>query len=137
MTRRAAFTLLEVLVVVAILVILAGVGVVSYNRIMEDARKGTAQTDCQGISESIDLYIKSPSNSTGAEPSSLQDLISPPFGGQSFLKDSQKGLRDPWGKEYQIQRKDMADGSTIWLVYTTAPDGTPISQYGIGQASRL
>ena len=42
-TRRAAFTLLEVLVVVAILVILAGVGVVATTRYLEDARKSRAQ----------------------------------------------------------------------------------------------
>ena len=52
-SRRAAFTLLEVLVVVAILVILAGVGVAATTRYLEDARKSKAQTSCKGIADAI------------------------------------------------------------------------------------
>ena len=40
---RAAFTLMEMLVVVAILVVLAGAGGVIYMRYLEDARRDTAK----------------------------------------------------------------------------------------------
>src|SRR5438046_7749458 len=54
--RRAAFTLLEVLVVVAILVILAGVASISVFRYMEDAKIGRAKTDMQSIAKAYETY---------------------------------------------------------------------------------
>jgi len=137
--RRAAFTLLEVLVVVAILVILAGVGVVATTRYLEDARKSKAQLACQGISQAIDLYTKNPANTDAAPPGSLNDLLTPPFGGTGYLKNGQQDLIDPWGQQYQMQPYQQADGSSIYMVFTNAKDGTntPVSQFGIGPASRV
>ena len=109
--RRTAFTLLEVLVVVAILVILAGVGVVATTRYLEDARKAKAQLACQGLSQSIDLYIKNPANTNSEPPTQLSDLLNPPFGGTGYLKNGQQDLVDPWGQQYQIQPSQGADGS--------------------------
>ncbi|HJZ58221.1 MAG TPA: type II secretion system protein GspG [Gemmataceae bacterium] len=134
--RRAAFTLLEVLVVVAILVILAGVGVVATTRYLEDARKSKAQLGCQGLMTAIEAFHVNP-NSGGAYPDGLQQLVSPPWGGTSFLKDPQADLTDPWGNHYQIQMITGNDGAETPVVFTRAPDGTPISNYGIGPASRM
>lgn len=136
-TRRAAFTLLEVLVVVAILVILAGVGVVGTTRYLEDARKGRAQLACQGIASAIEAYKSNPANTLSEPPTQLSDLLQPPFGGTGFLKNGQDDLLDPWGQQYQFKQTTQGDGSEITLVYTISKDQTPISQYGIGPASKL
>lgn len=137
MNRRAAFTLLEVLVVVAILVILAGVGVVATTRYIEDARKAKAQMGCKGIEQACQLYKDNAANPTNDYPQSLQDLLAPSFGGTGYLKNGQADMLDPWGQQYQIQfiasPSDPTGTSLMPLVHTTAPDGTPISQYGIGQ----
>jgi general secretion pathway protein G len=135
-SRRAAFTLLEVLVVVAILVILAGVGVVATTRYLEDARKSRAQLGCRGLAQAVEAYYTNP-QSGNQYPSSLQELLTPPFGGTSFLKNGQEDLVDPWGKPYQFQFIQGQDGAQMPLVYTNAPDGTPISQYGAGPLSKL
>ncbi len=137
-TRRAAFTLLEVLVVVAILVILAGVGVVATTRYLEDARKAKAQLACQGIAQAIDNYIKNPANAEGLPPTGVQDLVNPPFGGTGYLKNGEADLVDPWGQQYQMEQIQQADGSEGFIVFTYAKDGTqtPISQFGIGVNSR-
>ena len=134
--RRAAFTLLEVLVVVAILVILAGVGVVATTSYLETSKKNTAQLDCQGISQAIESYRLNP-QSGNEFPETLMHLVTPPFGGTSLLKNGQEDLLDPWGNQYQYQLIEGADGAMMPLVYTTAPDGTSISQYGAGPLSRL
>lgn len=134
--RRAAFTLLEVLVVVAILVILAGVGVVATTRYLEDARKNSAQLECKGLSEAAESYRLNP-QSGNEYPESLMALLRPPFGGTSFLKNGQDDLVDPWGNQYQYQLIQGADGAMMPLVYTTSKDGTSISQYGSGPLSRL
>jgi general secretion pathway protein G len=138
-TRRAAFTLLEVLVVVAILVILAGVGVVATTRYLEDARKSKAQMACQGIYQAMENYKNNPANTTNDYPSSLGELINPSIGGTGFLKNGQQDLIDPWGQQYQMQQTQMGDGTAGVIVFTHARDGTntPISQFGIGPASRL
>jgi general secretion pathway protein G len=133
--RRAAFTLLEVLVVVAILVILAGVGVVATTRYLEDARKSRAQMACSSIAQAIEAYKINPANTEQTMPSSIQDLNTPPFGGTGFLKNGEADIIDPWNNYYQFAEIQQNDGSMIVLVYTYAQDGsnTPISQYGIGR----
>ena len=134
-SRRAAFTLLEVLVVVAILVILAGVGVAATTRYLEDARKSKAQTSCKGIADAIQNYMQNPANSDSSPPSGINDLLTPPFGGTGYLKNGAADLKDPWGQQYQMEPFQQGDGATIYRVFTYAKDGTAISQYGIGPMS--
>ena len=134
--RRAGFTLLEVLVVVAILVIRAGVGVVATTRYLEDARKSKAQLACKGLAEACEAYKNNPANTTGEYPTGPGELLQPGFGGTTYLKNGAADLKDPWGKDYSFTRREQGDGSTIMLVTTSANDGTPISQFGIGPASQ-
>ena len=56
-TRRAAFTLLEILVVVAIVVILAGVGVVATTTYLENAKKSKAQLGCNGLATLVSKNV--------------------------------------------------------------------------------
>lgn len=135
-TRRAAFTLLEVLVVVAILVILATVATVATTRYIEDAKKSKAQLGCTSIAQAIEAYMNSPQNGGVTDdqkmPSSPQDLVQPTFGGPSFLRNGISDTLNPWGQPYQFDRQPRSDGTMYILVHTTAPDGTQISQFGIG-----
>jgi general secretion pathway protein G len=136
-TRRSAFTLLEVLVVVAILVILATVATIATTRYIEDAKKSKAQLGCTSIATAIEAYINSPQNPGLTDdqkfPQDISNLYNVPFGGPSFLRNGQPDTIDPWGKPYSFQPHTRADGTTYLLVTTQAPDGTPISQHGIGQ----
>lgn len=134
--RRDAFTLLEVLVVVAILVILATVATVATTRYIEDAKKSKAQLGCTSIAQAIEAYMQSPQNPGLTDqqkmPSGAGDLVQPQFGGPSFLRNGISDTLDPWGNQYQFQQQQRNDGTTYIYVHTTAPDGTPISQFGIG-----
>jgi general secretion pathway protein G len=134
--RRGGFTLLEVLVVVAILVILSTVAVVATTRYLEDARKSRAQLQCKSLAQTIEAYYLNP-QSGNTYPENLQQLLQPPFGGTSLLKNGQDDLIDPWGQPYQVQFVQGNDGSQQPLVHTTAKDGTPISQYGAGPLSKM
>jgi general secretion pathway protein G len=135
--RRSGFTLMEVLVVVAILVMLATVATIATSRYMEDAKKARAQLGCTGLAQAIEAYTNNPMNTglTDQEklPQSPQNLVQPTFGGQSFLRNGANDTVDPWGKQYSFQPQTRGDGTTYILVTTTAPDGTQISQFGIGQ----
>lgn len=137
--RRAAFTLIEVLVVVAILVILATIAAIYVPKQLNEAKKGTAVTGCATVAKAIDAYSLSTSNPgiTDEErlPPQPDSLVNPGWS-TSFLPDGSQSLLDPWGKQYQFQQKAKEDGTPYILVYTTAPDGTPISQHGAGVKSR-
>lgn len=134
--RRAGFTLLEVLVVVAILVILSTVAVVATTRYLEDARKSRAQLQCKSLAQTIEAYYLNP-QSGNTYPESLQQLLQPPFGGTSLLKNGQEDLINPWGQQYQVEFMQGQDGAQQPIVKTQAPDGTWISQYGAGPLSRV
>ncbi len=135
---RAGFTLLEVLVVVAILVILAGVATVATTRYLEDAKKSKAQLGCRGIAQAIEAYKNNPANTMQEDPTDLNQLLTPPFGGTAFLKNGQEDLVDPWGQPYSMKPYAQGDGSEVILVFTQSKnDGVPVSQFGIGPASRV
>jgi len=93
MARRAAFTLMEVLVVVAIIVILASLGgfllINQYNESKDEIVRARIKT----IETAIDAYYI---NSKGYYPDNLGQLIG------THLK-SQKDLMDPWGQQFQYR----------------------------------
>ena len=136
--RRAGFTLLEVLVVVAILVILAGVGVVATTKYLEDARKKQAQLQCKSLVQACETYYLD-AQSGHQYPETLQQLIQP-FGGTggtgSLLKNGQNDLIDPWGQPYQYQVITHADGNVGPEVFTQSRDGVRINQKGVGQLAQ-
>jgi general secretion pathway protein G len=106
--RRSAFTLLEVLVVVAILVILAGVASISVFQYMEKAKIGRAKSDMATIIKAYETYYTQ--NSTW--PQSPQDP-----GVLSLLSQGQSATIDPWGNGYQVNVVDVQQ-----------PDGTMIQR---------
>lgn len=142
--RRSGFTLMEVLVVVAILVILATIAAVAVPKQLNEARKGTAVTQCATIYKAIEAYSISSGNpgTTDEErlPTQPMDLVQPNWGaGQStsFLPDGRNSLLDPWGKQYNFQQSNKEDGTPYIIVFTHAPDGVPISQHGVGVKARI
>jgi len=144
--RRSAFTLLEVLVVVAILVILASVATIATTRYLEDARKSKAHLGCKSLEQACEAYVNSPQNPAAnggtfedKAPQSLQNLLQPFEQGQaSFLRNGQTDLTDPWGQQYRMEIQQRPnDGTHYLLIYTIAPDGTKISQFGIGAQNAM
>ncbi len=71
--NRSAFTLLEVLVVVAIIVMLAGVGGYYFMQQYEDAKVSKAKADCMGLSTQVETFKLN----TGNYPTSLEQLTQP------------------------------------------------------------
>jgi general secretion pathway protein G len=114
MSRRAAFTLVEVLVVVAIVVILASVGTLATFKFLEDAKVDAARAKANNLSTVYDSYmVKNPDMSIEM----FQDIsvLEP------FLNDGIKGLLDPWGNTYQFMPvSDATTGRPRMFFYTTA-----------------
>ena len=93
--RRPAFTLMEVLVVVAILVVLASVGGVIYIRIQEDAERQLAGVRAKEIETAVKSYMRAHGD---IPPATLDELVQPSDGGRGYLDPNM--LLDPWGQPY-------------------------------------
>jgi hypothetical protein len=99
-------------------------------------KKSKAHLGAKALAMAIDVYVNNPSSMDIAFPTSLNDLLhSPAHEGRSLLRNGIGDLLDPWGQPYQMRRAQRADGREYAIVFTTAPDGTPISQFGIGEAA--
>src|SRR3954454_11045383 len=94
-TSRGGFTLMELLVVVAILVVVAGAAVPLYMKYLDDAKRQMAWTNAKTLEKVADTYkIKN-----GDYPGTLAELAQPGPDGKPYIE--QKDLLDPFGHEYQ------------------------------------
>jgi general secretion pathway protein G len=121
-TRRAAFTLLEVLIVVAIIVVLAGSSVLYYMRYLEDSRVNRAKVDVKTIEKAAEAY----EIQNGSRPESLQQLVSPPQG-KPYIE--QQYIMDPWGKQYSYDAGGQHNNGAHPDVWTTTPDGQMVGNW--------
>jgi len=117
-TRRAAFTLLEVLVVVAILVILAGVASISVFRYLEDAKVSRAKADMQALEKAYKTYY----SQKGNWPENPLEVA-------SLLEQGANAFQSPWpGVQYQvtISQYQQPDGQEAQRpVFICNPPGKP------------
>jgi general secretion pathway protein G len=113
---RAAFTLMEVLVVVAILVILAGVGSVAVFKYMDDAKENAARLGIAKIEQAAISY----KTKHGEFPQSLQELTKVEGSG-AYLED--KDLLDPWNQPYIYNPSELHPQSRRPHISAQGPDG--------------
>jgi prepilin-type N-terminal cleavage/methylation domain-containing protein len=105
--RRAGFTLLEVLVVVAILVILAGTASIAVFRYLEDAKVGRAKNDMLAIKKVYETFY----TQQFRWPNSPEEVY-------SLLEQGAQAFQSPWPNvTYQVSLQD-----------TPQPDGTVIER---------
>jgi general secretion pathway protein G len=113
--HKSGFTLIEVLLVVAILGILAGVVVVNMSGRQESAMIKATRTSISAISTAIDIYEVD----TGRFPSSLNGLVSsdgaPNWSGP-YLRGGMP--KDSWGVDFKYSKA----GSASFKVSSGGPD---------------
>jgi general secretion pathway protein G len=112
-TRRSAFTLLEVLVVVAIILVLASVATVAVLQIQKENKGDAAKINAMNLEKALKTYIL---KNDGNPPGSIQDILRYVDG-----SDPNK-LIDPWGQQYQIGSADNGTGTVNYYIFTTNPD---------------
>jgi len=118
-TFRAGFTLMELLVVVALLVVLAGTGGVIYMNYLEGAKEDVAKSQVQVLTEAAQMYqIK-----TGSYPPDLNTLTQPTADGKAASLEV-SALIDPWQRSYQYQYPGQHHpGQNKPDVWSTGHDG--------------
>ena len=109
---RQGFTLIEILVVVAIIGMLGAVAVPAYMNYLADARITTTRSLIKSIEDACQMYNMKHGGKYPSQLSELQegDDDNPP------LLDG--GIEDPWGNEIKYERK----GKRIYLT-SFGPDG--------------
>jgi general secretion pathway protein G len=123
--RRAGFTLMEMLIVVAIIVALAGISVVSYFTLFESSKMDIAQSQVKSLSVACDTYrIQNKTN-----PDSLNALLQKDQNGRGpYIEDPEK-LKDPWGKPYQYDASGGKNKGMHADIWTTTPDNIEIGNW--------
>ena len=120
--RRGGFTLVEVLLVLAILVMLGAMVGVGVLQVKKTADKRAAKAQVSMLDETVNMYRID----IGAFPESLDDLQQMPqlkntdkWNGPYLEKDLPI---DPWGNEYQYVPE--GDGFRIWSFGPDGADGS-------------
>lgn len=122
---RSAFTLMEVLVVVAIIAILAGTGTVIYLRYIDETNVKMARAGVLTLGKVVDTYKLN----AGRYPASLDELVQPTADGNKPYVEP-NALVDPWGHPYQYAAEGHRNAAygrpDIWSLGPRAGDNNGI-----------
>ena len=127
--QRKGFTLLELMLVLAILVVLGGTVTLYFSGLRKGADADTAKSQMSILKTAVQAYQLH----TGKYPTDLQGLVSPPSDLVDPSKwrgpylDTDEVPLDPWGQPYQFQHApSQAGGTRDVLQFSSAgPDGAP------------
>lgn len=85
---------------------------------LEAAKRQRAELNCRSLLLACEAYAVNPANTTATYPTILLELVKPPFGGASYLRDGEKDLVDPWGKMFQYAVAKDEKGNLRAYVWT-------------------
>lgn len=111
---RAGFTLIEILVAVAIVGILSTVAVMNLGGLSEGAKITAAKSTVDTIQNAVVTYnLNHQKNITD-----LKDLVKEDSEGESILSGGEDALVDPWGTDCRLEKKGRN-----YVIVSAGPDG--------------
>jgi general secretion pathway protein G len=115
MRRRRGFSLIELLVVLVILALLAGIVLPRFLAQQKKGQRGAAVTQIGAFKSALQLYML---DNKGQTPKDLSELVS---GEKKYLSDTNTVPDDPWGNPY-IYEAPGPDGEDF-VVRSLGADG--------------
>lgn len=114
LAMRAGFTLMEILVAVAIIGILGAVAVTNVTQNIEKSKITAATETCSTLKNAATSYYLNYKK----YPSSLKDLVTARGDDEPLVDGGEGALEDPWGNEYKYEQK----GKKV-VIISAGPDG--------------
>lgn len=111
---RAAFTLLEMMLVIVIMGILIGVATFGTRTYLNSTRRAATQAEIARINQALNLY----NGEYSAYPDSLQALVP---------KYLEKAPKDAWKAEF-VYRPDPTNPDRPFILYSLGPSGVSGAQ---------
>jgi len=125
--RSAAFTLIEVLVVVVVIALLATVVAPNLFRNVDDARVATAKTQIESLATALDAYRldngRYPTTAQGLDALWQKPSVDPPANWRAPYVRKAIPL-DPWGRAY-VYRSPGTESATGYDLLSLGADGRP------------
>lgn len=114
--RARGFTLMELMVVIAILGLLITIVAKNYDKIFGGAQSAACKAQIKNLAESVFQYKL---ENSGKLPESLEVLaMEDPKSGEKFLEEIPN---DPWGNPYEYK----LEGNKKFEIRSWGPDGIP------------
>ena len=123
-SKRNAFTLLEIMLVVTIIAMILGAAMVAFKGKLEFAQGTRASADIQSIASSLLVY-QAKNGFLPTTDQGLQALVTRPDTEprpRQWIQQSESVPRDPWGNEYHYVRPGIHNPNSYDL-FSAGPDG--------------
>ena len=111
---RAGFTLIEILVAVAIIGILGTTAAIGIPRILENSKIKAAKVGVDNLKAAVVAY----NIEKGKYPGDLKVLVEASGDDEPIVEGGEGALYDPWGTEYKYEKKGKR-----FVVISAGPDG--------------
>ncbi|MEQ1904184.1 MAG: type II secretion system major pseudopilin GspG [Pirellulaceae bacterium] len=133
-SRRAGFTLLELILVMAILVLLSSLAIVGVMQIQRSTQGDAAITQIGTLKQASKMFKLN----VGRYPASLNELVTVPPGlspqaWKGPYLDEGRLPTDPWGNPFNYSADELAD---IVTITSNGPDGQMGSADDVGAVPR-
>jgi len=129
-TRRTGFTLMEVLIVVAIIVMLAGGALMGYTAILKKQEIKITETRIEQTRSAVEIFKADMKRYPSADKG-LEELVVKPDDEKEAAAWTQYMPRipvDAWNVELRYELTENSEGDQTFRVYSCGPDrteGTP------------
>jgi type II secretory pathway pseudopilin PulG len=117
---------MEILIVVAIIVILAGLGGYYLLPQLNKSKEGAAKAKAMTLDTAVQTYM---TNHNGQAPASVAVLTQPDPENNNKPYVSDDAILDPWNQQYQLDPGGSRNKGAKPDVYTTSPEGKIIGNF--------
>ena len=126
--RNRGFTLIEMVLVLAIVALLVGAGIVHLTGVLGSGKEKRVMMDIQTLTSALRAYEMD----NLVPPNQLQDLVTRPSGDVKRWRQFMRKLpKDPWGNDYEY-RNPGQHNTDSFDIYSAGPNRVPGDEDDIG-----